>query len=87
MSNASVVVSILAMLARFENGEIAAIPLVEQLDGYVSALESLSGESRRAQREISARLVQASFSDADHPSEDPALVLVELRQWLQSVPA
>ena len=46
MSNANVVSSIESLLRKVQRGEIQATAFDDQLDGYVSALEGLSGEQR-----------------------------------------
>lgn len=86
MSNANVVASIAKLLERFEKRQLSPTELDDQLEDYISALEGLRGEHLRQVRDISTRLVKASFADEDYPGENPVHVLGELRAWLNSVP-
>lgn len=86
MSNANVVTAIAKLLERFESGDLSATALDDQMEDYVSALEGLRGEHLRVVRDITGRLVHASFADKEYPGEDPQQVMEELKAWLSSVP-
>jgi len=86
MANADIIKRISALLSSYEGGYISATQFESKLEHHVSALEMLGSVEIGESRDLSSRLVKASFTEPDVPGEDPLLVVNEIKTWISSLP-